>query len=158
MNVFDRNLLHQLKKIKNMKQKFRKIVLVFMVLLVSFSCKKEKGIYEENTMNEEIEQETTIDKVSMAASQEIEGKKFVRNADIDMEVGDVYKSTTLIENKLKEVGGFVEASDFKSVILSENTFAVSEEKSMLVRKYYSENRMKKSAYRENGRFSTICKR
>lgn len=85
--------------------------------------------------------EGKLDKVSMAASQEVEGEKFVKTADINLEVKDVYQSTISIENKLKEMGGFVTESRLNNVLITEKTFPISDEKATLVREYYVENTM-----------------
>jgi len=77
----------------------------------------------------------------MAASQEVEGKKFVRKANVDMDVSDVYQATIYIENTLKEMGGFVTSSNYRSDVLEENIFPQSEEKSLYVRKYTTKNQM-----------------
>lgn len=111
----------------------RKIFLSTLMMIFLCSCNKK----EENLLglNEEAQE------ISMAATQEIEGKKFVRKAQVNMEVKEVYDATIFIEKTLKEMGGFVTISDYQSIVDSEKTYDLSDEKSMIVREYHSENLM-----------------
>jgi len=134
-------------KNKNMKRVFRNSVVVFMVVFMITSCAKKNGTETSysDTHLESIESEAAVDSttapMSMAASQEVEGKKFVRKANVDMDVSDVYQATIYIENTLKEMGGFVTSSNYRSDVLEENIFPQSEEKSLYVRKYTTKNQM-----------------
>ena len=128
-----------------MKSITQKIVfsLVFLVIIASCAKKNEtEGTYLDLDLKES---EAVIDSaavpMSMAASQEVEGKKFVRKADVNMEVSDVYQATIYIENTLKEMGGFVTLSNYRSDVLEEKVFPQSDEKSMLVREYITKNQM-----------------
>ena len=128
-----------------MKSITQKIVfsLVFLVIIASCAKKNEtEGTYLDLDLKES---EAVIDSaavpMSMAASQEVEGKKFVRKADVNMEVSDVYQATIYIENTLKEMGGFVTLSNYRSEVLEEKVFPQSDEKSMLVREYITKNQM-----------------
>ena len=128
-----------------MKSITQKIVfsLVFLVIIASCAKKNEtEGTYLDLDLKES---EAAIDSaavpMSMAASQEVEGKKFVRKADVNMEVSDVYQATIYIENALKEMGGFVTLSNYRSEVLEEKVFPQSDEKSMLVREYITKNQM-----------------
>ena len=128
-----------------MKSITQKIVfsLVFLVIIASCAKKNEtEGTYLDLDLKES---EAAIDSaaapMSMAASQEVEGKKFVRKADVNMEVSDVYQATIYIENALKEMGGFVTLSNYRSDVLEEKIFPQSDEKSMLVREYITKNQM-----------------
>lgn len=111
----------------------RKIFLSTLMMIFLWSCNKK----EENLLglNEEAQE------ISMAATQEIEGKKFVRKAQVNMEVKEVYDATIFIEKTLKDMGGFVTISDYQSIVDSEKTYDLSDEKSMIVREYHSENLM-----------------
>jgi hypothetical protein len=130
-----------------MKSITQKIVfsLVFLAIIASCAKKNEaEGTYEDlNLKNLESEAvaDSTTAPISMAASQEVEGKKFVRKADVNMEVSDVYQATIYIENTLKEMGGFVTLSNYRSEVLEEKVFPQSDEKSMLVREYITKNQM-----------------
>ena len=134
-------------KNKNMKRVFRNSVVVFMAVFMMASCAKKNGTETSysDTHLESIESEAAVDSttapMSMAASQEVEGKKFVRKANVDMDVSDVYQATIYIENTLKEMGGFVTSSNYRSDVLEENIFPQSEEKSLYVRKYTTKNQM-----------------
>ena len=128
-----------------MKSITQKIVfsLVFLVIIASCAKKIEaEGTYLDLDLKES---EAMVDSaavpMSMAASQEVEGKKFVRKADVNMEVSDVYQATIYIENTLKEMGGFVTLSNYRSEVLEEKVFPQSDEKSMLVREYITKNQM-----------------
>ena len=130
-----------------MKSITQKIVssLVFLVIIASCAKKNEpEGTYEDIDLNN-LESKAVVDSaaapMSMAASQEVEGKKFVRKADVNMEVSDVYQATIYIENALKEMGGFVTLSNYRSEVLEEKVFPQSDEKSMLVREYITKNQM-----------------
>ena len=130
-----------------MKSITQKIVfsLVFLVIIASCAKKNEAaGTYEDLDLKS-LESEAVADSatapISMAASQEVEGKKFVRKADVNMEVSDVYQATIYIENTLKEMGGFVTLSNYRSEVLEEKVFPQSDEKSMLVREYITKNQM-----------------
>ena len=130
-----------------MKSITQKIVfsLVFLVIIASCAKKIEaEGTYEDldlKSLESEAVADSTTAPISMAASQEVEGKKFVRKADVNMEVSDVYQATIYIENTLKEMGGFVTLSNYRSEVLEEKVFPQSDEKSMLVREYITKNQM-----------------
>ena len=130
-----------------MKSITQKIVfsLVFLVIIASCAKKNEaEGTYEDldlKSLESEAVADSTTAPISMAASQEVEGKKFVRKADVNMEVSDVYQATIYIENALKEMGGFVTLSNYRSEVLEEKVFPQSDEKSMLVREYITKNQM-----------------
>ena len=130
-----------------MKSITQKIVfsLVFLVIIASCAKKNESEAAYAATDLKNLESEAVADSatapISMAASQEVEGKKFVRKADVNMEVSDVYQATIYIENTLKEMGGFVTLSNYHSEVLEEKIFPQSDEKSMLVREYITKNQM-----------------
>lgn len=81
------------------------------------------------------------DSVSYVASQNIPDKKFVKTADINMEVKDVYDATVFIENQLKNFGGFVTVSRLNSNVISEDTFETSDSEAVLVKRYQAESTM-----------------
>lgn len=78
---------------------------------------------------------------STAADYSHPDRKFVRTADLSMEVKNVYESTTRIENKVSELGGYVTKSDLASNVFSEKTYEVSKDSAIEVRKYTVSNRM-----------------
>ena len=127
-----------------------------LISLSLIACKKgESADYASATPISE-EKIMTTDSVSIAASQEIEGKKFVKTAEVDMEVKNVYDATISIEKSLKELGGFVTNSRLVAHTLSENTYNTSDESAILVRKYQNENQMQVRVPTEKlGEFLTI---
>ena len=111
-----------------MKRVFRNSVVVFMAVFMIVSCaKKDEEVICATTDLKDLELavDSTAASISMAATQEVEGKKFVRKADVDMDVSDVYQATIYIENTLKEMGGFVTSSNYRSDVLEENVFPLS---------------------------------
>ena len=120
------------------------IISLSIIAFTIFSCAKNEGSYEETAASNKavsMEMEMVTDTVSMAATQEIKDRKFVKTADVNMEVKDVYESSIFIEKKLQELGGFVSSSNLNARVLSENTYQTSDEDAMLVRKYQTENKM-----------------
>lgn len=134
-----------------------KILTVFT--LISFSiiaCKKGESADYASASSISEEKMMTTDSVSIAASQEIEGKKFVKTAEVDMEVKNVYDATISIEKSLKDLGGFVTNSRLVAHTLSENTYNTSDESAVLVRKYQNENQMQVRIPTEKlGEFLTV---
>lgn len=116
-----------------MKTKF---VIIGLMALTLFACNKSEhvGSFSEDAM-------ATSDSISMSATQAVEGKKFVKTAEVDMEVKDVYDATISIEKQLQALGGFVTKSRMKAQTLSENTYNTSDDSAMLIRKFQNHNRM-----------------
>jgi hypothetical protein len=67
----------------------------------------------------------------------VKDKQFIKTADVNMEVKDVYDATISIEKSVQELGGFVTHSNLKSNVISENTYNTSDEEAMLIKKYQS---------------------
>lgn len=116
------------------------LVLLFSTLL--FSCNK----YETSGVDHQVDTDYTAnteisDSISSVATLQVKDKQFIKSAEVNMEVKDVYDASIYIENTLKNLGGFVTNSQLNSEILSENTFSISDEKSMLVRKFQTYNDM-----------------
>ena len=107
------------------------------------SCKKSEtaGYAEESKMATADSASVVSDSISMAASQNIKDKQFIKTADVNMEVKNVYESTISIEKYLKENGGFVTNSNLRSNIVSEDSYDISSEKAMLIKKYNTDNQM-----------------
>jgi len=116
-----------------MKTKF---VTISLIALTLFACKKSERVdsFSEDAM-------ATSDSISMSATQVVEGKQFVKTAEVDMEVKDVYDATISIEKQLQALGGFVTKSRMEAQTLSENTYNTSDESAMLIRKFQNHNRM-----------------
>jgi hypothetical protein len=81
------------------------------------------------------------DSVSSAATMKVKDKQFIKTADVNMEVKDVYEATISIEKSVQELGGFVTHSNLRSNVISEETYNTSNENAMLVKKYQTENTM-----------------
>lgn len=129
-----------------MKNLNLKIVASSFILLSVFSCKKGEMTGNNASMKEvsstaDSAAEAVTDSVSYAANQQIADKKFVKTADVDMEVKDVYDATIFIEKQLKNLGGFVTVSRLNSNVVSEETFETSDSEATLVKKFQTENKM-----------------
>ena len=126
-----------------MNTKFQKLVFATFILAGLFSCQKSESVdaeYESAAMTAD---STSIqkDEVSYAASQQIPDKKFVKTAEVSMEVKDVYEATVHIENALKNLGGFVTKSELHSQVIEEETYNTSDQNAVLLRKFNSYNKM-----------------
>lgn len=126
-----------------MNTKFQKMVfatIIFAGLLSS--CKKYETVGSANEAEMTVDSAAVVsDSISMAATQEVEGKRFIKNADVEMEVKDVYDATIAIEKNLKEIGGFVTNSKMNALISSEETFPISDNEAKLVKKFRQVNTM-----------------
>lgn len=78
---------------------------------------------------------------STAADYQHPDKKFVRTASVSMEVNNVYKTTTRIENQLGQLGGFVAESNLNTHVISTETFPLDSDSAVEVRKYVVRNEM-----------------
>ena len=126
-----------------MKVSNPKILITLLSLSLLYSCKKNEAVETSgfSQRDEVVTSDSTSTEISYAATQNIEGKKFMKSADLNMEVQDVYKSTIKIEKYIKNNGGFITLSALNSEIISDETYNTSNEKAMLVRKYQTENSM-----------------
>ncbi|SNV44776.1 Uncharacterised protein [Chryseobacterium taklimakanense] len=123
-----------------MKSIHLKLAASAILLSAVFSCKK--GEVAANAVQTSTADYAVVsDSVSMAATQQVADRKFVKTADINMEVKDVYEATIFIEKQLKELGGFVTVSRLNSNVISEDTFETSDSEATLVKKYQTENRI-----------------
>ncbi|MFC6266941.1 DUF4349 domain-containing protein [Frigoriflavimonas asaccharolytica] len=139
-------------------KKFKTNLLAISLVAISvISCAKHEGsTMNMETSNVATEAKMVSDSVSVAASQTVEGRKFVKTADVNMEVKDVYESSIFIEKKLQELKGFVTSSNLNARVLSEKTYTTSDENAMLVRKFQTENSMQVRVPSENlGQFLTF---
>ena len=126
-----------------MKTTYIKLSLSAVLLLGIYSCKKgevatteraEYGITDSATV-------AVSDSVSSAASMTIKDKQFIKTADVNMEVKDVYEATISIEKTVQDLGGFVTHSNLHSNVISEDTYNTSGDEAMLIKKYQTENAM-----------------
>lgn len=126
-----------------MNTKFQKLVFSTFILTGLFSCQKSESVYAEYESAAMTADSTSVqkDEVSYAASQQIPDKKFVKTAEVSMEVKDVYEATVHIENALKNLGGFVTKSELQSQVIEEETYNTSDQNAVLLRKFNSYNKM-----------------
>ena len=119
-----------------------KILSISLVALLIVGCKKSESVKSSAFPDSNAKEiAMSADSVSVAATQTIEGKQFVKTAEVDMEVKDVYRATISIEKHLISLGGFVTQSRLEAQTLSENTYNISDESSMLIRKFQNQNKM-----------------
>ncbi len=126
-----------------MKTTYLKLSLSAVLLLGILSCKKV-GAPDAESKAYEMADSTAVpvtDSISSAASIQVKDKQFIKTADVNMEVKDVYEATVSIEKSVQELGGFVTHSNLTSNVVSENTYNTSEEEAMLIKKYQTENTM-----------------
>lgn len=126
-----------------MKSPTFKIVLGSLLLTTIFACNKTEnaGTYDQVSTDYTATAEIS-DSISSVATLQVKDKQFIKTADINMEVKDVYDATISIEKHLKDMGGFVTSSRLNSNIVSEETFNTSDENATLVRKFQTENKMR----------------
>lgn len=120
-----------------------KILSISLIAILVIGCKKSEEAGDSSPFSDSNAKEIAMsaDSVSVAATQQIEGKQFVKTAEVDMEVKDVYGATISIEKHLISLGGFVTQSRMEAQTLSENTYNISDESSMLIRKFQNQNKM-----------------
>lgn len=123
-----------------MKNLHPKTVLISLVLLTGTACSKSE-VSTTEVMHETDSAVLISDSISNAATMKVGGKRFIKSANVDMEVKDVYDATIAIEKSVQEMGGFVTTSELISRIVSEETYEVSDERAVLVRKFRTENNM-----------------
>lgn len=133
--------------------KFKFLITILISVFLLNSCQQNAdSSYVENSSSEILESaaDEADDSVgsqaatplnSTAADYTHPDRKFVRTADLSMEVKNVYESTTRIENKVSELGGYVTKSDLASNVFSEKTYEISKDSAVEVRKYTVSNRM-----------------
>ena len=125
-----------------MNSNLKTAAVFFAVTISVIACKKsEISEYGSPAIADSAAVAVTSDSISMAATQEVEGKKFIKTADVNMEVKNVYESTISIEKYLKENGGFVTKSEMNSSVLSEENFPINDAEAKLVREFRQINDM-----------------
>ena len=126
-----------------MNTKFQKLVFATFIIAGLFSCQKSESVDSQYESAVATADSTSVqnDEVSYAASQQIPDKKFVKTAEVSMEVKDVYEATVHIENALKNLGGFVTKSELQSQVIEEETYNTSDQNAVLLRKFNSYNKM-----------------
>ncbi|MEF9480453.1 DUF4349 domain-containing protein [Chryseobacterium sp. 1B4] len=126
-----------------MKTTYITLSLSAALLLGAYSCKKGEAAISDPEAYATADSATTIvsDSISSAAGMKVKDKQFIKTADVNMEVKDVYNATIAIEKSVQELGGFVTKSNLQSNVVSENTYNTSDDEAMLVKKYQTENTM-----------------
>lgn len=118
------------------------IALSSLLLTTILACSKTETTGSNNQVDTDYTVTSEIsDSVSSAATVQIKDKQFIKSADVNMEVKDVYDATISIEKTLKDLGGFVTSSRLNSQIVSDETFNTSDESATLIRKFQTENTM-----------------
>ena len=125
-----------------MKTTYIRLSIAATLLLGIYSCKKGETTADyEMSAAADSAAVVVSDSVSSAATMKVKDKQFIKTADVNMEVKDVYEATISIEKSVQELGGFVTQSNLQSNVISEDTYNTSSENAMLVKKYQTENRM-----------------
>lgn len=126
-----------------MKTTYIRLSLASVLLLGIYSCKKGEASvsnYEGKAITDS-EAVVVSDSVSSAATMKVKDKQFIKTADINMEVKDVYDATISIEKSVQEMSGFVTHSNLQTNVVSQDTYHTSNDEAMLVKKYQTENKM-----------------
>lgn len=125
-----------------MKTTYLKLSAAVVLLVGIYSCKKGEAVNSESEIYAEADSAyVTSDSISSVATMKVKDKQFIKTADVNMEVKDVYEATIAIEKSVQELGGFVTRSNMQSNVLSEETYNTSNEDAVLVKKYQTENTM-----------------
>lgn len=125
-----------------MKTTYIRLSISTALLLGIYSCKKGEATADyEISVGADSSAVIISDSVSSAATMKVKDKQFIKTADVNMEVKDVYEATISIEKSVQELGGFVTHSNLRSNVISEETYNTSNENAMLVKKYQTENTM-----------------
>lgn len=125
-------------------------VIAAAILFSIQSCQQEAESHYEEASTSEMSSNNIIKSApeepkaplnSTAATYQNPDKKIIRTADLSMEVDNVYESTTQIESKISELSGYVSQSNLNNRILSQETFPVSSDSALEIRKYRVANEM-----------------
>lgn len=126
-----------------MKTTYLKLSLSAVLLLGIYSCKKGEVSSTDLEAYASTDSAAAIvsDSVSSVATMKVKDKQFIKTADVNMEVKDVYEATVSIEKTVQDLGGFVTHSNLQSNIISQDTYNTSDNDAMLIKKYQTENTM-----------------
>lgn len=126
-----------------MKTTYIQLSLSAILLLGIYSCKKGEVASTDLEAYANTDSATAIvsDSVSSVATMKVKDKQFIKTADVNMEVKDVYEATVSIEKTVQDLGGFVTHSNLQSNVISEDTYNTSSDDAMLIKKYQTENTM-----------------
>ncbi|MFN1218558.1 DUF4349 domain-containing protein [Chryseobacterium kwangjuense] len=126
-----------------MKTTYIKLSLSAVLLLGIYSCKKGEIVSTEyaDQMTTDSAAVSVSDSISSVANMAVKDKQFIKTADVNMEVNDVYEATVSIEKSVQDLGGFVTRSSLRSNVISEGTYNTSNENAMMIKKFQTENSM-----------------
>lgn len=126
-----------------MKTTHIRLTIATALLLGIYSCKKGEATVSDYEMSTSADSAyvNVSDSISSVSTMSVKDKQFIKTADVNMEVKDVYDATISIEKSVQELGGFVTNSNLQSRVISEDTYNTSDEEAMLVKKYQTENTM-----------------
>lgn len=126
-----------------MKTTYIRLTIATAILSGIYSCKKGEATTSDYEMSVAADSASIniSDSVSSVTTMSVKDKQFIKTANVNMEVKDVYDATISIEKSVQELGGFVTHSDLQSKVISEETYNTSDEDAMLVKKYQTENSM-----------------
>lgn len=126
-----------------MKTTYIRLTIATAILSGIYSCKKGEATTSDYEMSVAADSASIniSDSVSSVATMSVKDKQFIKTANLNMEVKDVYDATISIEKSVQELGGFVTHSDLQSRVISEETYNTSDKDAMLVKKYQTENSM-----------------
>lgn len=126
-----------------MKTTYIRLTIATALLLGIYSCKKGEVSTSDLETYSKADSAINIsaDSISSVSTMKVKDKQFIKTANVNMEVKDVYEATISIEKSIQELGGFVTHSDLQSRVISEETYNTSDEDAMLVKKYQTENSM-----------------
>lgn len=123
-----------------MKTTYIKLSLSAILLSGIYSCKKGEAVSTESYATDSAVAIVT-DSVSSVSTMTVKDKQFIKTADVNMEVKDVYEATVSIEKTVQDLGGFVTHSNLQSNVISQETYNTSDNDAMLIKKYQTENTM-----------------
>ncbi len=134
-----------------MKATYRKLGSLALVAVTLTACSKHEGVSTTESSSEAVSADAAMvsDSISTAATMTVKDKQFVKTADVDMEVKDVYDATIKIEGAVQELRGFVTHSNLTSNIVEQNTYNTSDTEAVMIKKYKSENNMEVRVPTEN---------
>lgn len=124
-----------------MRTNYITLSLSAFLLLGIYSCKKSEAASDElNSYEASTDSKAMVsDSISSVASMEVKDKQFIKTADVNMEVKDVYNATIAIEKAVQDLGGFVTKSNLQSNVVYEDSYNTSDTEAMLIKKYRSDN-------------------
>jgi hypothetical protein len=122
-----------------MKTTYIKLSIATALLLGIYSCKKGEATASDYEVSASADSAAVSKDISSVATMKVKDKQFIKTANVNMEVKDVYEATTSLEKSVQDLGGFVTHSNLQSNVFSEETFNTSNEEAMLVKKYQTEN-------------------